>query len=121
MVCVDECPAKFQKLNLGFTGSLIWDNPPDPENIVLVPYITGGLQQDRENGEPTSGTFLCGLDSKITLSSSMNLDLTINPDFSQVEVDQQVTNLTRYDIFFLKKRIFLENADILENTESLVS
>ena len=33
----------------------------------------------------------------------MNLDLTVNPDFSQVEIDQQVTNLTRFDIFLPEK------------------
>ncbi|MBS1935571.1 MAG: hypothetical protein JST96_16335, partial [Bacteroidetes bacterium] len=43
----------------------------------------------------------------------LNLDLTVNPDFSQVEVDQEVTNLTRYDIFLPEKRaFFLENSEI---------
>jgi hypothetical protein len=48
---------------------------------------------------------------KAGVFKSMNLDLTVNPDFSQVEVDEQVTNLTRFDIFFPEKRtFFLENA-----------
>ncbi|MFN7118893.1 MAG: DUF5916 domain-containing protein, partial [Saprospiraceae bacterium] len=39
--------------------------------------------------------------------------LTFNPDFSQVEVDQQVTNLDRFEIFFPERRqFFLENADL---------
>ena len=43
----------------------------------------------------------------------MNLDLTVNPDFSQVEVDRQVTNLSRFEIFFPERRqFFLENADL---------
>src|SRR4029078_947080 len=55
-------------------------------------------------------------DVKITLSSSLNLDLTINPDFSQVEVDKQVTNLERFELFFPEKRqFFLENADLFAN------
>jgi hypothetical protein len=110
-----QVPLNFRNYNLGFTGSLIWDNrPPAPgKNIVLIPYVTGGVQEDKENGQPTEATFNAGLDSKFTLSSSMNMDITINPDFSQVEVDQQVTNLTRYDIFLPEKRaFFLENADI---------
>jgi hypothetical protein len=46
----------------------------------------------------------------------MNLDLTINPDFSQVEVDRQVTNLDRYELFFPERRqFFLENADLFAN------
>ena len=34
------------------------------------------------------------------------LDLTVNPDFSQVEVDQQVTNLSRFEITLPKKDNF---------------
>ena len=47
------------------------------------------------------------------LSTSMNLDLTVNPDYSQVEVDRQVTNLDRFELFFPEKRQFyLENSDL---------
>ena len=53
-------------------------------------------------------------DAKIAVTSSLNLDLTVNPDFTQIEVDQQVTNLTRFNIFFPERRtFFLENADLL--------
>lgn len=44
-----------------------------------------------------------GADIKVGIGSSLNLDLTINPDFSQIEVDNQVTNLDRFEIFFPKK------------------
>ncbi|WP_216073655.1 DUF5916 domain-containing protein, partial [Acinetobacter baumannii] len=54
-----------------------------------------------------------GFDAKIGLTSSLNLDLTTNPDFSQIEVDRQVTNLTRFNIFFPERRtFFLENSDL---------
>ncbi len=44
------------------------------------------------------------------------MDLTVNPDFSQVEVDKQVTNLDRYELFFPEKRqFFLENSDLFAN------
>ncbi len=57
-----------------------------------------------------------GLDAKVSLSTGLNLDLTVNPDFSQVEVDRQVTNLTRFNIFFPERRqFFLENADLFTN------
>jgi hypothetical protein len=43
----------------------------------------------------------------------MNLDLTYNPDFSQVEVDRQITNIDRFELFFPEKRqFFLENSDL---------
>jgi hypothetical protein len=47
------------------------------------------------------------------LTESLNLDLTLNPDFSQVEVDEQQTNLDRFELFFPERRqFFLENADL---------
>ena len=57
-----------------------------------------------------------GVDAKVAITSSLNLDMTYNPDFSQVEVDRQVTNLDRFELFFPEKRqFFLENADIFGN------
>ncbi|TAL41696.1 MAG: hypothetical protein EPN92_12585, partial [Chitinophagaceae bacterium] len=108
-------PINLQFYDFGYTGALIWDaSPPPPgRNISVIPYITGGLSSNREDGQKTDGELNQGFDAKIALSSKMNFDLTVNPDFSQVEVDKQVTNLTRFDIFFPERRtFFLENADL---------
>ena len=52
-----------------------------------------------------------GFDMKFGLTPSLNLDVTYNTDFAQVEVDEQQINLTRFNIFFPEKRpFFLENA-----------
>jgi hypothetical protein len=52
----------------------------------------------------------------VGITSSLNLDLTVNPDFSQVEVDRQVTNLDRFELFFPERRqFFLENGDQFSN------
>ena len=52
----------------------------------------------------------------LALNSSLNLDVTINPDFSQVEVDRQLTNLTRFNLFFPERRyFFIENSDLFSN------
>ncbi len=49
----------------------------------------------------------------MAITSSLNLDLTIRPDFSQVEVDRQVTNLSRFSLFFPEQRqFFIENNDL---------
>ena len=54
-----------------------------------------------------------GFDAKIVLTSSLNLDLTVNPDFSQVDVDVQQLNLTRFSLFFPERRqFFIENSDL---------
>jgi hypothetical protein len=108
-------PTNFKIYNMGYTGSLLWDKPlTNPgKSMVMIPFVTSNLQSDHENNLSSRSSLSAGLDSKITVTSSLNLDLTLNPDFSQVEVDKQVTNLTRFDLFLPEKRsFFLENADI---------
>lgn len=100
--------------NLGFTGKLKFAEPlPRPgANIALIPYITASHSENYITDQKKSAANAGG-DAKIAVTPSLNLDLTINPDFSQVEVDRQVTNLDRFEIFFPERRqFFLENADL---------
>ena len=111
-------PRQFPTASLAYTGNLIWDEPPPSTgaNISLIPYLLGGLSKDYENNIATKYRKDIGVDAKIAISSSINVDLTVNPDFSQVEIDQQVTNLDRYELFFPEKRqFFLENGDLFAN------
>lgn len=56
-----------------------------------------------------------GVDLKYGLTSGLTADLTLNTDFSQVEVDQQQVNLTRFSLFFPELReFFLENAGVFQ-------
>jgi len=56
-----------------------------------------------------------GLDLKLGLTSRLTLDATVNPDFGQVEADQVVLNLTRFETFFPEKRpFFLEGREVFE-------
>jgi hypothetical protein len=108
-------PVNFPGVDLGYLGALQWDAPPPAAgtNIAFIPYITGGLKENKVDNEKLSGDMNAGFDTKIAVSSSLNLDLTVNPDFSQVEVDRQVTNITRFSIFFPERRnFFLENSDL---------
>ena len=111
-------PRQFPTASLAYTGYVEWDRePPQPgANVSIIPYVSGAVGGDQEHGKPTTTSGKAGVDAKIAVSSSLNLDLTVNPDFSQVEVDQQVTNLDRFELFFPEKRqFFLENADIFGN------
>ncbi|MEP6596809.1 MAG: DUF5916 domain-containing protein [Ginsengibacter sp.] len=111
-------PRQFPSAALAYTGTLVWDKPPQPvgANISIIPYALGGISKDYSNSKSSHYQKEVGVDAKIALTSSLNLDLTVNPDFSQVEVDRQVTNLDRYELFFPEKRqFFLENGDIFAN------
>lgn len=111
-------PIEFNETDLGYTGTMTWENPPEKasKNFAFIPYVKGGGAKDYEAGTPVDYDFQAGLDAKVPVTSSLNLDVTINPDFSQVEVDEQVINLTLFDIRLPEKRLFfLENSDIFED------
>lgn len=54
-----------------------------------------------------------GGDVKAAITSGLTLDVTVNPDFGQVEADEQQVNLTQFSQFFPEKRdFFLENSGV---------
>ncbi len=111
-------PRQFPTASLAYTGLLIWDQPPPVvgPNVSIIPFALGRITRDYENHEANAYKGAVGGDAKIAVTSSLNLDLTVNPDFSQVDVDQQVTNLDRFELFFPEKRqFFLENGDLFAN------
>ncbi|MBK9335279.1 MAG: carbohydrate binding family 9 domain-containing protein [Lewinellaceae bacterium] len=109
-------PRQYAANNLAFCHELRWDNPPpDPgASISLIPYANARTETDyRRNpatldvtGRPNQTKINFGGDAKIGITPALNLDLTINPDFSQVEVDRQVANLSRFELFFPERRQF---------------
>jgi len=111
-------PRNFSGYDLNYTGVMSWPEPPPKSkgNIAIIPYTSGEISKNHEELEDTRYAGKGGLDAKIGITSSLNLDLTINPDFSNVDVDQQVTNLDRFSLFFPEKRsFFLENSDLFSN------
>ena len=108
-------PIEFNETDLGYTGVLSWEEAPKKtsRNFSIIPYARGGVYKDFEADAAAEPIYQAGLDAKVPITSSLNLDLTLNPDFSQVEVDEQVTNLTLFDVRLPEKRLFfLENDDI---------
>ncbi|MGD8322149.1 MAG: DUF5916 domain-containing protein, partial [Gemmatimonadota bacterium] len=81
-------------------------------NLWVKPYVLGNHASGSANPSgPTTGDV--GLDVKWGLTPRLTLDLTTNTDFSQVEVDAEQVNLTRFGLFFPEKRdFFLENEGI---------
>ncbi len=108
-------PRIFPTASLAYTGTLVWDQAPPQvgTNISIIPYALTGVSKNFTAGTKSNIRKEIGGDAKIALGSALNLDLTINPDFSQVEVDQQVSNLDRFELFFPERRqFFLENGDL---------
>ena len=108
-------PRNQWMFNLGYTGELRFERGLNTTGgrISLIPYVSGSYARDFETGSNPDWNGALGGDAKIAVTSGLNLDLTVNPDFSQVEVDRQVTDLSRFELFFPERRqFFLENADL---------
>ena len=100
--------------NLAFMGDMVFEKPLGKSKtpISIIPYINTIAVKDYEENEEFYELKVGG-DAKISISNSLNLDITVNPDFSQVEADQLVTNLTRFEVNLPEKRqFFIENSDL---------
>ena len=106
-------PRAFNLTRVSLAGTLSGlSNLSRGMDLRLTPYVLAGGEQVRgERALDGSGFGDVGLDVKYGVSSGLNLDVTLNTDFAQVEVDEQQVNLTRFPLFFPEKRdFFLENA-----------
>jgi hypothetical protein len=91
-----------------------------PRKILdVTPYVVGKMETFKaEPGNPfkEKGRNLKlngGVDAKIGVTNNLTMDLTINPDFGQVEADPSEVNLTAYETFFSEKRpFFVEGKNI---------
>jgi hypothetical protein len=84
-------------------------------DLKLKPFLVGGVRDVRtsRSSGTTSAIRDIGLDARYGVTPGLNLDLTVNTDFAQVEVDEQQVNLTRFGLFFPEKRdFFLENSNL---------
>ena len=115
-----QFPVNFNGISMNYMGALEWDQSPEKAKgtFILNPYVTSSSIRDYEDTDQEEAQLDndLGGEVKIALTSSLNLDLTLFPDFSNADVDQQVTNITRFDIFLPEQRnFFLENNDIFSN------
>jgi hypothetical protein len=100
--------------NLAFMGEMVFEKPLGKSRtpLAIIPYINAISQKNFETDEGFNSVKVGG-DAKVAIGNSLNLDLTLNPDFSQVEVDDQVTNLTRFEVSLPEKRqFFVDNSDL---------
>jgi hypothetical protein len=94
---------------------------PSGSHWVAAPYVTGAQLAEPEgdvgtpldSNDPTSEI---GLDAKWLPSPNTVIDLTLNPDFSQIESDAPLIAANeRFALFFPEKRpFFLEGSDLFE-------
>ncbi|MGD2069905.1 MAG: DUF5916 domain-containing protein [Gemmatimonadota bacterium] len=89
-----------------------------PRRLEVTPYTLARVRrQPGEAGdpfwEPTAFSSTVGADARYGLTSDLTLDVTINPDFGQVEADPAQVNLSAYETFFPERRpFFVEGSNL---------
>jgi hypothetical protein len=92
---------------------------PKPRLVEILPYVSGkATSEPRIQGSPysrgTQWTGNTGIDGKIGVGD-FTFDITVNPDFGQIEADPSVMNLTAFETFYEEKRpFFLEGKHIFD-------
>jgi len=112
-----KTPQNQQIGNLAFMGKMIFEKPLKKARnpISVIPYISGIDYNDFTNSNKNTSASIGG-DAKIPIGNALNLDLTFNPDFSQVEVDDQIVNISRFEISLPEKRqFFTQNDDLFKD------
>jgi hypothetical protein len=82
-----------------------------PVRLSLVPYISG--YAEKYNGEKPGFSYNGGLDLKYGINESFTFDATLIPDFGQVQSDDQVLNLSPYEVKYNERRpFFMEGTEL---------
>ncbi len=82
-----------------------------PLRLSLTPYVSGYLE--KYNSNPIGASYNGGLDLKYGINESFTLDATLVPDFGQVRSDDQVLNLTPFEVKFNENRpFFMEGTEL---------
>lgn len=90
------------------------------KQLEIQPYAAGQLDSyPEEKGNPFRDGYdtrlTYGLDAKIGITNDLTVDLTVNPDFGQVDADPAAIALDGFQIFFEERRpFFVENKNIFD-------
>jgi hypothetical protein len=125
----DSWSMSFFKISLA--QEVVFEGIERKKPVYIAPYILAGWEEKNKlNFEGTSykkdpfNKFEAGVDVKYGITNNLTLDATINTDFSQVEIDDQVISLERYSVYMPEKRqFFLErtrNFDFTFNNQNSV-
>lgn len=110
-------PRIFSATHMSYAGLLTNLKPPPPTtNISIDPYVLASDDRYTNFGSsenPHSSSIKFGGDLKWAITPNSVLDLTAHTDFAQADVEHQVNNTSRFNVFFPEKRqFFLENASL---------
>ncbi len=83
-----------------------------PLRLSATPFLTTGIQTSKNGTQYSYGG---GGDLKLGLNNAFTLDLTVIPDFSQTRSDEQVLNISPFEIFYSERRpFFTEGTELFD-------
>ena len=95
-------------------------NISPPLRLSFLPYISGGFRVSPTNkGRVTEFLRSGGMDLKFGINESFTLDLTLIPDFAQVQSDNVFLNLSPFQVKFEDRRPFFTEGTELFNKAGL--
>ncbi|MCD6201047.1 MAG: carbohydrate binding family 9 domain-containing protein [Bacteroidales bacterium] len=109
---IDPKHGNFSILKPSLSRKVVFEDLQPVRPLYIAPYTLGGLTQSHVlNNDETDYVgqsepkITGGLDVKYVFSEKLTMDITVNPDFAQVEADDQKVNLTRFSLFFSGEKI----------------
>ena len=90
------------------------ENIAPPVRLSLMPYVSGYVNKYSLNDD-VSFSYNGGIDLKYGINESFTLDMTLIPDFGQVESDDEVLNLSPFETKYDEKRSFFTEGTELFN------
>ncbi|MCG8525406.1 MAG: carbohydrate binding family 9 domain-containing protein [Opitutales bacterium] len=98
-------------------GTLVNVTVPKEKGITasIYPFITIRSEIDHTLNETYSDTEF-GADLRLQIGTTLQANITYNPDFSTIEADRERVNLTRYELSYPEKRLFFQEGNEMFNT-----
>ena len=99
------------------SGKLLNLNPKATKNtILLVPYGIGKVTTTNANWDKYIFENQIGGDINWQINSNLTSNITVNPDFATVEADEDVIDLTKYEVQYPEKRVFFQEGNEMYQT-----
>jgi hypothetical protein len=89
-------------------------NIKPPLRLFFIPYVAGYTEKAPESNN-WGYSYNYGMDMKLGLSESFTLDMTLIPDFGQVQSDDRIVNLSPFEVYYNERRpFFTEGTELFE-------
>lgn len=98
------------------------ENIVSPFRLSITPYLAVGYQnnQNNEPGDQNIKSFAGGMDLKYGINDAFTLDMTLVPDFSQVQSDNTILNLSQFEVKYNEQRQFFTEGTEMFNKADLI-